>query len=138
MLTVKTSVGPSDIQGMGLFTQENIPAGATVWVYDPRFDISFDCQEVEMMLELQRELITRFAYISKETGKYIFCIDNSRFINHLSSGRNNLDVVRIMGEPEWRGIANRDIEVGEEITVDYQKLWVTQGLEKPKSDKISN
>ena len=113
MLVVKTSVGPSDIEGMGLLAQENIPAGATIWTYDPRFDISFDCQEVEMIPELQRELIIRTAYISRETGKYIFCIDDSRFINHLSSGRNNLDVVRIMGEPEWRGIANRDIEVGE-------------------------
>ncbi len=119
MLTVKTSVRQSDIEGMGLFAEEKISKGTAVWKYDPRFDISFDVQEVEKLPILQKELVQRYAYLSTESGKYIYCIDDARFMNH-SSVKNNLDVLPFPGEPETRGVANRDIEIGEEILINYR------------------
>jgi len=119
MIVVKTSVQPSSTEGLGLFAEERIPKGSTVWLYDPRFDISFDPQEVDKMSPLQKELINRYAYLSTESGKYIYCIDDARFMNH-SSVKNNLDVVPFSGEPETRGVANRDIEIGEEILINYR------------------
>jgi len=119
MLIVKTSVRLGSIEGLGLFAEEKIPKGATVWQYNPRFDISFDPQEVGKMPPLQKELIKRYAYLSTESGKYIYCIDDARFMNH-SSSKNNLDVVPFPGEPETRGVANRDIKTGEEILINYR------------------
>ena len=119
MLTVKTSVRKSNIEGLGLFAEEKILKGTTVWKYDKRFDIYFDPSELDKMKPLQRELINRYAYLSTESGKYVYCIDDSRFMNH-SSLKNNLDVIPFPSESETRGVANRDIEIGEEILINYR------------------
>lgn len=119
MLVVKTIMKQSSIEGFGLFAAEKIPKGTSVWKYDPRFDLSFDPKEVEMWDQLQKDLIVRYAYLSTDSGKYIYCTDDARFMNH-SSTKNNLDVVPFDGEPETRGVANRDIEAGEEILINYR------------------
>ena len=119
MLVVKTSIKASIIEGIGLFAEESIPMGTTVWKYDPRFDLSFEPTNVDALPELQKDFIKRYAYLSSDSGKYIFCADDARFMNH-SSTNNNLDVVPFKGEPETRGVANRDIKAGEEILINYR------------------
>ncbi len=119
MLTIKASAKPSKINGIGLFAEEKILKGTTMWKYDPRFDISFTKEEVEQMSSLQREFIDRYAYLSQNLNKYILPIDDSRFTNH-SSVNPNEDVAQFPGEAETRGVANRDIESGEEILVNYR------------------
>lgn len=119
MLVVKTEVRPSSIEGLGLFAAEKISRGETVWRFDPRFDIAFPPSDIEQMAQLQKELLMRYAYLSTDTGVYIFCIDDARFMNH-SSTSNNLDTVPFPGEAETRAVANRDIEAGEELTVNYK------------------
>ena len=119
MLIVKTSVKKSGTEGLGLFAEEKILKGTAVWKYDPRFDLSFDPKEIDSWDPLQKELINRYAYLSSDSGKYIYCADDARFMNH-SSVKNNLDVVAFSGEPETRGVANRDIEIGEEILINYR------------------
>ena len=109
---------PSTIQGIGLFANEKILKGTTTWLYDPRFDISFDPKDVEQMLPEQQELIKRCSYLSMISGKYIFSIDDSRFTNH-SKKTYNIDPVIFPGESEPRGVARRDIEVGEELLDNY-------------------
>lgn len=73
------------------------------------------------MPALQRDLIERYAYLSTANGKYVYCIDDARFMNH-SSVKNNLDIVPFPGEPETRGVANRDIQQGEEILINYREF----------------
>ena len=119
MLTVKASAKPSKIQGVGLFADEKIPKGTITWRFNPRFDILFDLEEVRQMSPGHRELIERYAYLSTTTGKYVYSIDDSRFTNH-SSTNNNIDVVAFPDESETCGVANRDIEKGEEILVNYR------------------
>ncbi len=119
MIVVKTVVKQSGIEGLGLFAEERIPKGTTVWKYDPRFDLSFDPKEVEAWDLLQKDFLIRYAYLSTDSGKYIFCADDARFMNH-SATKNNLDVMPFEGEPETRGVANRDIEAGEEILINYR------------------
>src|SRR3989344_2227157 len=121
MLTIKASVKTSKIEGLGLFADERIPKGTTVWKFDARFDIFFDPEEVKNMAPIQKALVEKYAYLSTETGKYVYCIDDSRFMNH-SSVNNNLDVVLFPDELETRGVANRDIEIGEEILINYRNF----------------
>ena len=40
-------------------------------------------------------------------------------MNH-SSTKDNLDVIPFEGEPETRAVANRDIEAGEELLINYK------------------
>ena len=121
MFIVKVSARPSSIHGIGLFADEKIPKGTMVWKFDPRFDILFDPKDVEMMSEVQRALIVRYAYLSKTTGKYVYSIDDGRFMNH-SSRHDNLDDVAFPGEPETCTVANRDIEAGEELLINYRSF----------------
>lgn len=119
MLTVKTSAQQSDIDGIGLFAAQRIPKGTVVWKFDARFDIVFSPQEVADMDELQQQLIKRYAYLSTTTGKYVYSLDDTRFTNH-SATKNNIDIVAFPGEPETCSVANRDIEIGEEILENYR------------------
>lgn len=119
MLVVKASAKQSRINGIGLFADERIPKGTVIWKYDPRFDISFSVHDVEGMTPSQKKLIDRYTYLSARQNKYIYSIDDSRFTNH-SSQNPNEDVVQLPGDIETSGIANRDIEIGEEILVNYR------------------
>ena len=119
MLIVKASAKTSPIQGLGLFADEKISKGAVIWKYDPQFDISFTPEEVSEMGPVQKELVKTYAYLSIRLNKYIYSIDDSRFTNH-SSLHANEDAILLPGDTETSGVANRDIERGEEILVNYQ------------------
>ena len=126
MLTVKAIAKLSKIEGIGLFADEKIPKGTITWRFHPRFDIIFDPEEVKKMPKEHQGLIDRYAYLSDTTGKYVYSIDDSRFTNH-SSVNNNIDVVMMDGEPEIVGVANRDIEKGEEMLSNYRDFDAYDG-----------
>lgn len=70
------------------------------------------------MPEPQRRLIKFFAYFSAKRQAYIYSIDDSRFLNH-SSHPNN-DCLPVESEVELCNVSNRDIQIGEELTIDYR------------------
>jgi uncharacterized protein len=121
MLVVKASAKPSRINGIGLFADEKISRGTVIWKYDPRFDISFSPDEVESMAPAQKELVLHYAYLSTKQHKHIYSIDDSRFTNH-SSVNANEDAVLLPGDTETSCVANRDIEPGEEILINYRSF----------------
>lgn len=134
MLLVKASVKPSKIHGLGLFADEKIPAGTVVWEFDPKFDLVFSEEEVKKMSEIQQNLIYHFAYFSKRFKKYVYCADNTRFTNH--SNTANTDSVGFPNKQENCDVANKDIEAGEEITVNYRDIDAYD--EKSKEDYLDD
>ncbi|KKW11252.1 MAG: Nuclear protein SET [Parcubacteria group bacterium GW2011_GWA2_49_9] len=119
MLLVKTKVLQSKIHGLGLFADEFIPKGTITWRFDPQIDLYFEPEEVAKMTELKRSLIEHFAYLSQQTGKYVYSVDNTRFTNH--SAHPNINNTKVLeGDREVCGEAKRDIAVGEELTIDYR------------------
>jgi hypothetical protein len=119
MLTIKTSVKQSNTSGLGLFAEEFIPKGTVLWKFDSRFDLLFTPKEVEEMKQFDRDLIMHHAFLSKLSGKYVYPADNDRFMNH-SLNSFNVSSVEIEGEPELCGVANKDIEIGEELLANYR------------------
>lgn len=122
MLVVKTKIGQSKIEGIGLYADQFIPKGTITWKFDPRFDIYFDPKEVEVMSELQKDLIIHFAYLSKKSGKYVYSIDNTRFTNHSTNPNIAEDEKLSEGDAEICTVAIRDIQIGEEMTIDYRAI----------------
>ncbi len=121
MLTVKTKIKESEVNGIGLFADQFIPKGTVTWRFDSKFDIYFDPVDVEKMIEAQRELVIHFAYLSKKSGKYVYSIDDTRFTNHSSDP--NIDNTQVLeGDVEVCGVANKDIKIGEELTVNYRLI----------------
>lgn len=122
MLVVKTKIGKSKVEGLGLFADQFIPKGTVTWKFDSRFDIYFDPSEVDKMPEIQRDLIIQFAYLSKKSGKYVYSIDNTRFTNHSSNPAVAEDETLSENDEEICTVALRDIQIGEEITIDYRAI----------------
>ena len=118
MLLVPTTLRPSPIEGLGLFSAERIAKGTITWAFDPRFDLLFSEDEAANLPPLQRALLERHAYLSLHLHKYLLCADDARFWNH-AAHPNNGEVLR-PGDSEPANIALRDIAAGEELTVDYR------------------
>ena len=112
-MIVPTYVGPSEIEGVGVFAAEPIPAGTAVWTLDERFDHLFYDRDIEEMHPLQRQFVARYGYphMTRE-GITVVEFDHGRFMNH--SQRPNTDFT----DPNV-GWTRRDITAGEELTCDY-------------------
>lgn len=107
MLLVDARVGPSSIQGLGLFAQEFIPKGTTIWEYDAGLDLRLSQAEVDALPDRARKTFQRYSYWSIKFGGHILCFDDARFWNH--SDDPNTDGRRAM----------RDIVAAEELTHAY-------------------
>lgn len=122
MLVVKTKLGQSKVEGIGLFADQFIPRGTVTWKFDPRFDIYFDPGELDKMTDIKKNLIEHYAFLSKKSGKYVFCIDNSRFTNHSTNPNIKVDAKLSYGDGELCSVAVNDIQIGDEMTVDYRTI----------------
>jgi SET domain-containing protein len=113
MMTVPTYVGPSEIEGVGVFAAAPIRRGAAIWHFDERFDRSLSLSEVLTLSDVQQQFVTRYGYSHlKKPGFVVMEFDHGRFMNH--SKRPNTDFL----DPEV-GVALVDIAAGEELTCNY-------------------
>ena len=117
MLLVKTKLAVSNIDGIGLFADENISNGAIVIEGNDKFGIAkYSEQQWHQMKEsLSKESfrqIEKYSYKDKDDSFYYLHLDDARFINH-STNPN----IKTIGNQE---IATRDIKKGEEILIDYK------------------
>jgi SET domain-containing protein len=116
MLRIKTKLGISKIDGIGLFADQLIPRDTVVWEYNPLIDLKLKEDEIATLAEGARQQVQKYSYRDELTGLYIFCGDDARFFNH-SDEPNCVDVT--WGPFGGRTIATRDIQVGEELTCNY-------------------
>ena len=132
MLTIKTYLDKSDISGIGLFAEEFIKKGTITWKFDPIIDIYFTKKEYSLLPKNIKEFIDEYGSLSKISNKYILSIDNTRFTNHSSTP--NLDTIKMENETELIAIANMDINIGEEMTINYKGF--DKMSEKSNSDYL--
>lgn len=117
MLLVRTYVGPSAIEGVGVFAAEAIPAGAAIWRLEPSFDRLIPRSAYEAAEPTLRELLDRYAYPSPDRpGFVVYEVDNGRFMNHAAEPNTDFS------EPAG-GTASRDVAAGEELTCDYGQFY---------------
>lgn len=123
MILVKSKTGQSKIHGIGLFSEQFISKSIKVWEYTNWFDFSLDKKQVEKLSDSAREQFLNYAYLSKETNKYVLCSDDARFFNH---HKNANITCRVPENTEFEDalecFALRDIMVGEELTCDYSEF----------------
>ena len=117
MMTVKTKLGLSDIHGIGIFADQFIPKGTIVWEFTPMLDIELSKKYIDYSPELVEKYLMKHCYKSPKTGRYVLCFDDTKYINH-SENPNCADVGGFIGEAP--DVALRDIQIGEEITLDYR------------------
>jgi hypothetical protein len=113
MMTVPTYVGPSAIEGVGVFAAAPIRQGEPVWRLDARFDQLLSVGEVLALSDVQQQFVDRYSYPHPvRTGLVVIEFDHGRFMNH--SALPNTD----FSDPDV-GLALRDIAEGEELTCNY-------------------
>lgn len=113
---VKTKIGPSKISGIGLFANQFIPNGTIVWKYQEGFDLLLSKEDTEKLSDPSKEQFYNYAYLDKKHNKYMLCSDDGRFFNHA----NNFNCDERVDDVTT---ATRDIEMGEELTVNYKDFY---------------
>lgn len=104
--------------GFGVVATELIPKGTIAWVLDD-LDLVLDPGVVAGLDEVRRAMVLKYAY-RDEGGRYVYCWDLGRFINHSFDAN-------MIGTAYGFEVAVRDIQPGEELTDDYGTL----NLEEP-------
>lgn len=117
MYLVKTQLGRSSIQGIGLFASEMIKEGVLVYI-KTEWDPEFKPEELDNIPQKARDLILYHGFFDEKSGLYMIDVDNGRFVNH----SDNPNVVVHRNRITDGMYAVRDILPGEEITVNYRSF----------------
>jgi SET domain-containing protein len=121
MMLVKVRLGPSAIEGFGVFTQEPIAKGQVVWRFTPGFDLLVPDAELARAPGHVRAFFERYAFeLATYPGHQALDGDNGRFMNHCETPCLDLSVPGV-------GVATRAIRAGEELTCDYALLVADAG-----------
>lgn len=106
MLDIKTAVGKSKIEGMGLFALEDFKPGDIIVAWDTSNTLSD--AEYERLPKDQRRYVVRY------NGGWLYMMGPGRSVNHSCDP----NTVPLRGSD----VAIRDIHAGDEITSDYRPL----------------
>ena len=124
MYIFKTLVTKSGIEGSGVFADQDIPKGSIVWKFDSDHDLILSFEDFEKLDPETKAEIRKIAYVSPTSGQWVYPPkdDPARYTNH-SEISNNLSAAfdpNVSGEPFF--IANKEIEKGTELTVNYKEF----------------
>lgn len=113
----RTDVAASDIHGLGLFAKEPISKGSVFWKHDHIVDGWLDVASVrgKHKYNVFSEHMEYFYCYDMSLNLYIRHADNIIFINHS-------DYPNLNSPTKYVHIANKDIEVGEELTLNYRDI----------------
>lgn len=116
MLLIDTYVGPSEIEGVGVFAAQPIAKGQLIYRFEPSFDRLICIHELAGLPEPIRVFIERYTYPHPTApDMLVLDADNGRHMNH--SAAPNTDFSDAIF-----GYAIRDIAPGEEIVCDYSEF----------------
>ena len=122
MLLIDTYVGLSPGKGLGLFANQFVPIGSIYWVRNETFDKVIMPEELPFLNNLALEYIKKYGCLEINNNWYL-CGDNARFSNHsdLPNTENKFNEQGLL----IYHLANRDIQIGEEIVCDYREICQT-------------
>lgn len=125
MLLIDTYVGPSSIEGTGVFAGEPVQTGEKVWTLNTMFDRLISQDQYLASPKPLRDFIDRYAYFDTGLGAFLLDGDHSRFLNHS-------DWPAIDFRADGDGYAARDIGQGEELTCNYRDFMAEVTILPPR------
>ncbi|EQA63587.1 SET domain-containing protein [Leptospira alexanderi] len=118
MLLVPTYIADSPIGGFGLFAGRDIQKGELIWKYHPKTVWVLTDQELNSLPLSVQEMFRTYSY--QTAGKWFYCSDNSKFMNHSDDPNTKEDFTSDQTNPMGQDIATRLILKGEELTCNYK------------------
>ncbi len=112
MIVVETYLKESLGKGIGLFSKKFIKKGTVMWKYNPIVDIIINKKDIP---KLMKKFYNTYA-VEVDKNRIMLNTDNARFVNH-SKNPNMKSFGRFDNN-----IAIKNINSGEEITIDYEKM----------------
>jgi len=113
MMLVRTYLAQSEIQGLGVFAGEFIPARTQLWMLNPKFDIFVYGEEIAALPSHMQDYVARYSYPHLEiSGVRIVDCDDGKFMNHCEQPNTDFRIFD-------RGYSLADISAGEELTCNY-------------------
>jgi len=109
-------INRSLIHGIVIFGSQAIKANTRIWTCTPGFDLDLDPNALEQHPAHFRETMLHYGYIDPRRRRFILCCDDCRFINHSDTPNVRVDLERELYGVDF---AAREIQAGEELTVDY-------------------
>jgi SET domain-containing protein len=127
MYIIETEIRPSSIHGMGCFLRQPVTKDQVLWMFEPRFDLLFSKEEVYALPMTIQGIIEFYGYFDTQQfkGWWVFPTGNDRFTNH--SDEPTVVPLKI-SECQYVMVASRDMEVGEELTCDYNEYENRLGI----------
>jgi uncharacterized protein len=121
MLLIPVRLDRSTIHGLGVFAVDLVREGTLIWRFTPGFDLDLDPRVLDEQPPHFRQVMLHYGYIDRRLSRFILCCDNYRFVNHSDAPnvRTDLSLDRYGSD-----FASRDIQAGEEITVNYSLIEV--------------
>lgn len=113
MLTIRTYIARSFIDGMGVFLAEPVKAGQRVWEFNPIIDIEITPEQLAALPSGARETAERHSFIESD-GRMILARDNGVFFNHSDDPNTVCDA--------QGNRAVRDLPAGTELTESYRSF----------------
>lgn len=135
-IEVYAEVRSSPIHGLGLFAKKLIPKG-TIWWHARPQDVLIISRDQFLTLASSYkttsvnfffENVLTYSYYEKFLNALIFCLDNSKYVNHSYNANSGSS----KDENGFCSMAIKDIPPGEEITEDYSKYTFCSWLKKYK------
>lgn len=116
MLTVKTKLDKSNISGIGLFANQTISKGDTVWKMHTISVFKINRNTYDSLSEIEQQFIQEKDYYWLDNdGNYMIPVDDSRFVNH-SDDPNLIEM------EDNHYVASKNIDINDELTIDYKTL----------------
>ncbi len=126
-MLVKYSIQTFPGKGKGMVAEEFIPQGKLVWQFNAKNAKVFSSKEqlVSFLKDCPDESrLHTLEFVYGMAGQAILMQDDSQFMNH--SKHPNV----ASNDAITENFASRDIQSGEEITIDYLRLHVVDWLEE--------
>jgi hypothetical protein len=112
MLTIRTQVKQTENKGLGLFTLEQLYEGDTIFE-ESFLDQTFTQEQMDKLPNVAQKFLKEYCVFNGHV--YHLDFDNCRHMNHSRKNAN----VKFIGD---RGVAIRDIKIGEELLTDYAEI----------------
>ncbi len=129
MFIITTYIAKSDIEGVGVFTAEDLKKGQIISKFEPDFDRLVPTAAYLDAPPHLKALLDRYAFPHPEMPEFIvYEADNSRFMNHSESPNTDYSDFEA-------GRALRDIAAGEELTCNYNGFFAGYELLPPELER---
>jgi SET domain-containing protein len=116
MMLVPCYLGPSTIEGLGVYATVPIRRGQIIWRFDPRFDRLIPKADIASAPRHMRDFLERYTYDMPEYPDHVVLdADEGRFMNHADAPNCDFSEHHL-------GRALADIDTGTELTCDYRVL----------------